>query len=138
MAETISTNTTAAGLRAAADLIDQHPDLPVPMVTGYTSGNVDVDWLIQHDKDQRDTMLRIRRTIGGTWEKSPVSGYYQLRRRIGDLTLIVTADREQVCERVVVGTQTVTVPAVEAQPERTEEIEIVEWRCEPIGDEAVK
>lgn len=139
MGETNSTNIPAR-LRAVAELIEAHPDLPAPMVTGYSSGRVEVDWFVNHDNQQRDTMLAIRRGIGGTWHKAPSETYYLLRRDYAGAVLTIYADREQVCERVVVGTETVTIPAqpaVEAQPERTEVREVVEWRCEPVIVEAV-
>lgn len=138
MSNTTSTNTTVADrLRAAADLIDRYPDLPTPMVTAYATGTVEVDWFTSHDEDQPATLRQIRRTIGGTWEKVPSGTYFTLRTEVDGLRLSIIADREQVCEAVVVGQETVTVPAVEAAPERTETRDVIEWRCEPLAGESV-
>lgn len=128
-----TTNITAAALRRAADLIEEHPDLPHPVITSYSAGNVEIDWMIHRDDNQRGLMKQIRQSLGGVWEKVPAGQYYMLRQDREDVRLTITTDREQVCERVVVGTETVTIPAVEAQSERTEVREIVEWRCEPVA-----
>lgn len=129
MSDTI---TTAARLRAAAALIEQHPDIPAPMVTAYTSGAVELDWFVNHGDDQRVTMQAIRRALGGAWDKTTSAAYFNLTTERDGLQLSILADREEVCTRRVVGTEVVTVPAVEAQPERTEVREVVEWDCEPV------
>lgn len=123
----------AVGLRAALDLLEQHPDLPTPMISAYDSGSVEVDWFIHRSDEQREAMVSIRRAIGGAWDKVDAGSFFILRSDREGFRLSITADREQVCERVVIGSETVTVPAVEAQPERTEVRDVIEWRCEPIG-----
>ena len=52
------------------------------------------------------------------------------------LKLTIAVKRDAVCTRRVVGTETVTLPAVEAQAERTEEREVIEWDCEPLLSKA--
>jgi hypothetical protein len=126
----------AGALRVVADLIDAHPDLPLPCVWGYGStGNVEVQWQLTHGehKDEQRAMARvILRAIGGEWKKDASTELFSFDQRRDGLNLNVIAARDQICERVVTGTETVTIPAVEAQPERTEEREVVEWRCEPV------
>jgi hypothetical protein len=128
-----NTTITADLLRRAADLIEQHPELPHPIITSYSAGNVEIDWMIHRDDNQRGLMKQIRQSFGGIWEKAHAGTYFYLRQEHEGLRLTITTDREQVCERIVVGTETVTIPAVEAQPERTEVREIIEWHCEPVA-----
>lgn len=141
-----NTRTLADVLRAAADLIEAHPDLPAPYVTAHTSGvKVDLAWYLNINDncvdlaDQKATAARIVAAIGGTWEKLPdtYSTGFTFRQERDGLKLDVQVEREAVCERVVTGTETVTIPAKPAQPERTETREVVEWRCEPLLAEAV-
>lgn len=132
------TLTVADQLRAAADLIDAHPDLPLPLVWGYRSG-VQVQWQLMNDDEVKDSQrvaaAAIRRALGGTWSKDGSTDTFDMRCSLEGLALQILADREHVCERIVTGVETVTIPAVEARPERTEEREVVEWRCEPVlGD----
>lgn len=128
-------------LRAAADLIEAHPELPAATVFAYSSGSVDVTWNLMNSDgtkdDQRTFAQRILREIGGKWRKHPWGDRFDFEREYQGLNLQICTQREQVCERRVVGVETVTVPAVEAQPERTEERELVEWDCLPVLTEAV-
>lgn len=75
----------------------------------------------------------IRRVVGGKWDKREntcLSGDPEMVFETDGH--MVTVKREAVCIRRVLGTETVTVPAVKAAPERTEEREVVAWDCEPI------
>lgn len=152
--ETSSSNTDtaatlAARLQVVTDLLAAHPDLPSPCVFAYGSTtSVDVTWQLMNTEgtkdDQRAAAQQIVRAIGGTWKKSPWGDRFDLERRHDDdpmIKLEILAHRDQMCERVVVGTEQVTIPAqpaqpaVEAQPERVEERDVVEWRCAPLlGD----
>ncbi len=119
----------AANLRAVADLLDAHPDLPNCYITAHGStGAVRVDW--QAWCTDKAAAALVVSTIPGTWERDELfdDEARWIQQRDG-VSLIVTISRELVCERRVVGTETVTIPAVEAQPERTEVREIVEWDC---------
>lgn len=118
--------------RAVADLIEQHPDLALPFV--YPDGQVVWNLYGFECPDGVPAMVAaIRRAVGDKWDKRE-------SRTIGDADGLayeregyrITVNREAVCTRRVVGTETVTLPAVEAQPERTVEREIVEWDCQPI------
>lgn len=132
------TTTQSERLRIVADLLDAHPGLPIPSVFAYAGGSVDVSWQIcngDDDLDQKAALRDIVRSVGGLWNKSSSADRFYMDRDWRGIRLSVVAAREQVCTRRVVGTETVTVPAVEAQPERTEVREIVEWDCEPVlGD----
>jgi hypothetical protein len=137
MSETTSTTTnTATKLRFVADLLDQHPDLPHPCVFTYGNGTVEVTWQLMNDADtkdaQKDHARSIIAAIGGKWDKHPWDDRFDFSRQLGEVKLQIFAHRDQLCERVVLGTEEVTLPAVEAKPERTETREVVEWRCTPL------
>lgn len=143
MTETSSTNTDhtlVEKLRAAADLIAAHPDLPDPCIFGYRNGAVDVTWQLMNNEatkgDQRAAAQQILRAIGGKWDKEPWGDRFDFAQDYRGLKLQIYTHREQVCTRRVVGTETVTIPAVEAKPERTEVVDVVEWDCEPVLTEA--
>lgn len=136
-------------LRQVAVLLAEHPDLPAPYVTVYNHipHVAELKWFLHISNrggpaEQKATAQTIVRTLGGTWDKSFDDTSADFTQRRDGLALRVTVTRDAVCERVVVGTETVTIPAqpaTEAQPEQTVEREIVEWRCGSIlaEDEAV-
>ena len=120
-----------AGFRTAADLMESHPNIAAPMVIG----GGEIRWHL-YEWDCPDgipkTVAAIRRAVGGKWTKreAATSG--------GDAEMFferegyaISTARAAVCIRRVVGTETITKPAV-SLPERTEEREIVEWDCEPV------
>lgn len=126
-----------AGLRALADDIERSADAPLP------THKPRAEWLIFGDADQKATAATVVRDIGGAWEKGGrhnAGDFLDFTKDYGGGVLAtVVVDRPQVCERIVTGTETVTIPATEAteaQPERTEVREIVEWRCSPLLAEA--
>jgi hypothetical protein len=103
-----------AGLRALADFLEQHPDMPTPY---YDTINIFVP-----TREEIATIARLT-----SWEKEYQTTYFVLRKMFGDdLRLEVNIDRGAVCRKVVTGTKTVP-----AQPEHT--IEEYAWVCdEPI------
>lgn len=67
----------------------------------------------------------------GTVKKSSDQHYTRVARDFGAVTLDIWTMRDVVCERVVVGTETVEIPDPDA-PTVTVEQERTEWRCRPI------
>lgn len=125
-------------LRVVAALIEEHPDLPEPYVTSSSDGGAYLAWYLhingraEDEADQKAKAQQIIRTLGGKWEKDFSGDQADFRQERDGLRFTVSVDRPAVCVRRVVGTETVTLPAVEAAPERTVEREIVEWDCEPV------
>lgn len=124
-----------AGLRALADALEQHPELMLPY-TGRLSSPMNV---IPLGDEQRPQLTAWARALPGKREKQERDQYLDLIGAFHGLGIKVICDRDEVCERVVVGTETVTktvkdpaalaaVPEVEV----TEEVEVVEWRCRPL------
>lgn len=120
-----------AGLRALADDIERATDAPLPTHVPMAS------WLIFGGTNQKETAAAVVRSYGGRWDKGIRQRNVYLdfvKDYGGGVRAEIVVDRPEVCERVVVDTVTVTIPAseaqvIEAQPERTETREIVEWRC---------
>lgn len=121
-----------AAHRHVAELLETHDDIPVPHV-----GSNGTIWWTLYSWDCPDgvpaMVALIRRTIGGKWDKSEYEPPYG-----GEAEMLFTrpgyeikVKRAAVCTRRVVGTETVTKPAV-SLPERTETTEIVEWDCSPV------
>ena len=131
------------GLRDVADLLDAHPDLPEPYTSVYSSGSVDVQWYLEiHGLDlagQKATAAKIVSDLGGKWDKTEiVDGRLDFEQSRDGIHLRIAVARDAVCERVVIGTHEVTVPAaparpaMEAEPEKTITIEDVKWICSPL------
>jgi hypothetical protein len=126
---------TATNLRAAADLLGAHPELVQPYVTTSTNGSVNLSWYLTIDHDmsaQKDEAAAIVRAIDGPWDKSGDVENFRFSQRRGPLNIVVQVARPAVCDRIVTGTKTVTIPAKPAEPERTVEVEDVEWECKPL------
>ena len=138
-----------AGLRAVADLIDAHPDLPEPYTSIYSSGNIDVQWYLHIQNlnlaEQKTAAAKIVSDLGGKWDKRElVEGRLDFEQTLANgVHLTLTVARDAVCERVVIGTHEVTVPATparpatEAEPERTTTVEDVKWFCGSLLAESV-
>ncbi|MGH3379523.1 MAG: hypothetical protein ACRDP6_32790 [Actinoallomurus sp.] len=128
-----------AGLRRLADIIDNHPEVPLP-VDGSDPKYLRMSFHFLSEDDPRAAMAATRRALGVPMEKDDsVSNYFSLKGNLAGLYFTLTAFRKDVCERVVVATREVEVEeadpaAVAALPKvkRTEVIEDVEWRCTPL------
>lgn len=133
--------TTPTRLRTVADILEQHPNLPAPSVSFYQSGNVSVHWYLCLDSYgmvenmQKHYAAEIVRALGGKWNKEESGDDFRFAQQRDGIDYTILVKRSAVCERIVVGTETVTVPAMparEALPARIETREVVEWRCEPL------
>lgn len=127
----------AQGLRDLADALEAHPEIPLPyqFLTARVHPPRDLD-----DDRKREYAKRraaeIARAIPAKVDKQTFGSLFALTASFGPVKLEVFFDREQVCERVVTGTRTVTEEEpdpeeVEKLPKRTvtREVEDVEWRC---------
>lgn len=141
MTETSTTTNSTAdtrtaytdGIRRLADWLDANPQIDLPWSGGQYDPIQIGAWVT------KDQLAAIIKALPGKVDKDySADNVVRVNATFGDLHVTAYAGRSEVCERVVTGTETVTVPAVEAKPERTETRDVVEWRCHPIlGDEAV-
>lgn len=117
-------------IRHICDVLEENPELPNVLSLQYQS-----IWSWDY-ADVLGMIKKMRRAFGGTWEKRYDSDSFKLERRDGDVLVILSADRESVCERVVVGSREVEVEEYDAEalaevPRVTviREEDVVEWRC---------
>lgn len=125
------------GLRELADALEASPEIPLPyryFSARVTSPNhLDDDGKSKHAKRRA---AEIARAIPAKVDKQSLGSLFALVTSFGPIKLEVFFDRDQVCERVVTGTRTVTEEEpdpeeVDKLPKRTvtREVEDVEWRC---------
>lgn len=138
LTDTTEAVSLAGRLRVAANIVEGlPPGVPTPAINAWTTDVVELLWILGKPEATLCTVRDIRKAIGGCWTKRGGDQWFVLERRaVGGIKFTVQVEREQICERIVVGTETVVVPAVEARPERTEVREVVEWRCEPLTQDA--
>lgn len=124
----------AAGLRALADLIESNPDLAEHAAYLRTLN-------VWHSFDAKvvEAIARAGLRHGAKVQKEYGDTVFQLRLSWGPVTAELLSHRDKVCQRVVVGTETVTKKvkdptALAAVPEIevTEEVEKVRWDCKPL------
>jgi len=112
------------GLRGLADWAEQHPDSPILegrlTVYGFARGDKGADVVAQLAQAAKDF---------GRAAKSSGNGYYNVTRMFGPHKVEVTAPSEEVCERKVVGVETIPAQIVPAHTIPAETREIVEWVC---------
>lgn len=122
-----------AGLRALADLLDAHPEVPLPY--HGTAARMAIYQL----SAGREAFAATVRALPGHKRKEVEGDTYRVAVDLDGLRLEAVAYRETVCERVVTGTREVTrqVPdpdALAAVPTTTvtETVEDVRWDCLPL------
>jgi hypothetical protein len=124
----------AANLRRLAEFIESEPDQFEKFRYAFHQINVFVD-------NQQDMAVFARAGLKhrATVEKDGSDDWFTVKLHFGEVVVHVNAHRDQVCERVVVGTETVTKTvkdpeALAAVPdiEVTEEVERFEWKCRPL------
>lgn len=122
-----------AGLRELANLLEQNPDLRLP----YHGGQAEMLIFPSYGR-QRAELARWARLLPGLKQKRPKGDNFDLAAQVRGLKLLICCDREEVCEKRVIGTEVITetvpdpeymasAPLVERETER----EIVEWVCTP-------
>ena len=136
-----------AGLRQLADILDAHPEVPLPY-QGQGPDYARISFHFLSAENPRAEMAATRRALGVPTDKDGDRGeYFDLHGNLAGLYFTLTAFRKDVCERVVVATRDVEIEeadplAVAALPKvkRTVTVEDVEWRCTPIlaADEQCK
>lgn len=115
------------GLRLLADVLEAS-DIPLP--SHGTSEYMALGWYVTSSDDEKAEAAAIVRALGGHWGKDPVGDeLFSFKGKIAGLYVDVTAHREAVCTRRVVGTETVTEKVATAFEVQTVERDIVEWDC---------
>ena len=117
------------GLRDLADFMETHPEIGTPSCTTMVHCWPDAPNI-------KERMAEIARIPGG-WikdvDQSENYASYRLERKFGSMLLSVTAWRDEVCERVQVGTKIQEArpqTVLPATPEK--EVPVYEWHCSPL------
>jgi hypothetical protein len=124
------------GLRALADVLEEHPEVPLP----YEGASTELTFMFLTG-DMRGDLAATARAIPCSWRKGgsdateKYPAYFDMRGELHGLRLHLTAFREAVCTKVVKGTEDreveeVVTPAVTRKV--TKPVEIVEWECHSI------
>lgn len=129
-----------AGLCAIARFLDEHPEVPLPYLGPGAEGS-DLPCLPIYlvAGDQKAQIATITRAMGNA-VKAPKSygngdERFQVWREFEGIVLMAQASRDQVCTRVVTGTEDreveeIVTPAVKRTVVKP--VEVIEWRCEPL------
>lgn len=132
----------ADGLRNLADAVDAHPELAASLRYNVSDGNLSV---YPKDRGQLVTLVRVLKSAGAAITKEASDQHFRTYCNFGPVRVRLVAAREEVCERVVIGTKEVTTqvpdPAKLAEVplvDMTETVETVEWVCHPLLADAVE
>ncbi|WP_027946568.1 hypothetical protein [Amycolatopsis taiwanensis] len=130
----------AEGLERMAAMLREHPELAERF--RYLSFS---QHCFGEDAEALGLFARVAAAYAdnGTVEKRYSDKFAVVEARFGAVSIHLQTDREQVCERVQVGTETVTrkerdPEAVEKalaeipETEVTEEVPVYEWQCKPL------
>ncbi len=121
------------GLRVLASVLEEHPEVDLP----YNGDTSPIAFYFLSGADPRAEMAAAARALPCAWRKrvrddGDGTGVFKLTGELAGLRVEMTAYRDAVCKRVVVGTEDreveeVVTPAVTRTV--TKPVEIVEWEC---------
>jgi hypothetical protein len=129
----------AAGLRSVADMVEATPELASAFGIAFLKMQAYVGYAFEDKPAALATFARAALRHGAKVEKKADDKWSSVDAKWGPVTVSAYTNRDEVCERVVTGTEVVTkkVPDPEAlalvpEVEVTEEVETFEWRCVPL------
>src|ERR1700677_796620 len=106
------------GLREIVEFLHNHPEA----INTYSSLRVPIG------VDSTEDLIDRATAIGGKWDKEEGEEYFHLVKHFGEHQVRLMVKRDQVCERVLIGNETVEVPDPNA-PKVTITQPVYEWRC---------
>jgi hypothetical protein len=120
----------AVGLRALADFIEAHPDLTYPTYLRRPSV-----WC-PTSADEVAELIRAAKADGVQIEKQHSDTQRNVRFRFGAVKAEALVNKDEVCERVVVGQKVELVPDPTYIPPDVplveQVVDVTEWRCLPL------
>ena len=124
-----------AGLRAVASFLDDHPEVPLPLLDSHTDHMFTTMAIYLVDESTARAELTAIARAMGTANKAASGDRFQVYRDFHGIRVMAQAPRDQVCTRVVTGVEDreveeVVTPAVVRKVRKP--VEVVEWRCEPL------
>lgn len=121
------------GLRVLASVLESNEGIPLP----YHGSGTDITMHFLFGSDPREAMAAAAKALPCNWTKEVRDGgeygeYFDLLGAVGGLKVRLTAYRDAICKRVVVGTEMqdvdeVITPAVTKKVKKP--VDIVEWDC---------
>jgi hypothetical protein len=127
-------NEYVASLRQLADILEENPKLKLPDLGQYDWSPI-YFWDHEGADSAKASAARFSRVIPGKVEKDVAHGSFYLNGRVGSLYVRMCLARESICQKIVVGKETVTTRQLreelpsDAYHDVTEERDIVEWVC---------
>ena len=123
-------------LREFADFVDDHHDL-LPEEISIRPNSYVYNWTVNANNDQSipDIITKAMRAglqNSGKVKKNYASDTFTLTFTFGELNYKILCDREEVCERIVTGTQEVTESVAVKWEDQTRTKETVTWKCHPL------
>lgn len=122
----------AEDLRSFADFLDQHGE-ELPHVSVDVASHV---WGYSGESVPESVALAMRAGLkgAGAVEKEYSDNYFRLYLSFGSLKYKIVCNRDEVCERKVIGTEIVTKSVAPEGKWTEQEVEqdIVEWVCNPL------
>jgi hypothetical protein len=121
-----------AGLRQLADVLDAHPEIPLP---DRGTDEIGALYIGFWGEDAKERLAAAARAFPCNWAKSATDRFFNLNGQLAGLHVELTATRSQVCTAVVTGVEDreveeVVTPAVTRKV--TKRVEVVEWECLPL------
>jgi hypothetical protein len=136
------------GLHQIADFLAEHPEVKLPHLHSFVDGEYGpvLRIYLTDPGEQREPLAEIARAMGNVKMVADGRlGRFEVWRQFAGIKLVASADRAEVCERVVTGTREITVEepdpdALAAVPKVsvTKVVEDVEWVCQPLLKAAPK
>jgi hypothetical protein len=123
-----------ASLRQLANILEENPKLKLPDLGQYDWSPI-YFWDHEGSDSAKASAARFSRAIPGKVEKDIAHGSFYLNGRVGSLYVRMCLAREAICQKIVVGKETVTTRQLkedlpsEAYHDVIEERDIVEWVC---------
>ena len=123
-------------LREFADFVDDHHDL-LPEEISIRPNSYVYNWSISTSNGETvpDVITKAMRAgLQGTGKvkKNYRTDTFTLTFKFGKLNYNILCDREEVCERIVTGTEEVTESVAVKWEDQTRTKETVTWKCHPL------
>lgn len=109
-------------LRDIADFFETNPSFPLPYIYSFDAY-----------VNSKEELRNIANMMGACEKKYSDSMFSLIKQFNEEVSLRVHANREKVCERVVIGKKMVEREVVLATGKKYVEEEIVEWKCTDVS-----
>lgn len=120
-------------LRLLATFLEKHPEMPLPMeISPWHYLSLFPDTLKEFQTIAR-AFGSFDKGVNGTADE-----LFEISRRVGAIRIKVFANRNEVCQRIVVGVERVPTEVVPEKIVPAHDREIVRWECSPLLADATQ